>query len=171
MATIGKSSSSLSRIKDALGLKKPDVKPENTKRVKRQRSLIDPFTDEGRRKIAPPSGYKQETRRMGNVRRNQEQSGHRGLGIRVQSNERSDEEPMAMEQSLENQSSLMNNPLLDTQRFDGIDPSVNPAPALNTAARTEFDNIKREQEMEKQLRLGLAPGNTKKFNPRFTPGG
>ena len=57
------------------------------------------------------------------------------------------------------------------QRFDGIDPSVNPAPALNTAARTEFDNIKREQEMEKQLRLGLIPGNTKKFNPKFTPGG
>lgn len=60
---------------------------------------------------------------MENARRDKEQSGHRGLGISVHARERVNDEPLSMEQSLEaqNSSSLMSNPLLDSQRFDGID--------------------------------------------------
>ena len=39
----------------------------------------------------------------------------------------------------------------------GVDPNLNPEPPLNTEARREYDNQKREQEMEKQLRLGNMP--------------
>ena len=44
---------------------------------------------------------------------------------------------------------------------------MNPEPALNTEARREFDNEKREQEKEKQLRLGNMP----KFSTAPTPRG
>jgi len=159
MANDSKRPSTLSRLKKILG--GGEKTPEET--------LPVVFGgDGGRRKPPPPSTYIKETRAMANDRRDKEQSGHRGLGISVHARERVNDEPLSMEQSLEAQSSstLMSNPLLDSQRFDGIDPNVNPAPALNTDARTEYDNLKREQEMEKQLRLGLMPSNSKKFNPK-----
>ena len=159
MANDSKRPSTLSRLKKILG------KAEKTT----EETLPVVFGGNGgRRKPPPPSTFKQETRVMENARRDKEQSGHRGLGISVHANERVNDEPLSMEQSLEaqNSSSLMSNPLLDSQRFDGIDPNVNPAPALNTDARTEYDNLRREQEMEKQLRLGLMPSNSKTFNPK-----
>jgi len=124
--------------------------------------------------IQAPSGFKQETRAMENARRDLEQSGHRRhLGIPVHSVERSNDEPLSFEQSMdaEASSSLMQNPLLDTQRFDGYDPNVNPSTIDNPDARREFDNERRRQEQEKQLRLGLSPNNAKKFKPKMTPSG
>ena len=159
MVDNSKRSSTLSRLKKILG---GEVKsPEESLPVIAE-------SGGGRRKPPPPSSYKEETRVMENARRDKEQSGHRGLGISVHANERVNDEPLSMEQSLEaqNSSSLMSNPLLDSQRFDGIDPNVNPAPALNSDARTEYDNLKREQELKKQLRLGLMPSNSKTFNPK-----
>ncbi len=55
------------------------------------------------------------------------------------------------------QEKMKQHPLLDSQRFDGIDPNLNPAPFGNQEAMIEFENERREQEMEKQLRLGNMP--------------
>lgn len=115
----------------------------------------------------PPSRYAEETKAMDNARRDQEQSGHRKLGVKVHALERIADEQPSPEEGLEVQSGIEINPLLaDNQRFDGIDPTVNPEPALNTDARREFDNERREQEMEKQLRLGNMPQMGRQFNPR-----
>jgi hypothetical protein len=160
--------SSLDKISEALSTEKsnlsPDILPDNL-----------PSTQVGRTKpqIEAPSTYKKETRVMENARKEREQVGHRRLGISVHSRERANDEPLSLEQSIDAEatSSLMQNPLLDNQRFDGIDPNVNPVPAMNTEARTEFDNIKREQELQKQLRLGLSPDNAKQFNAKPTPRG
>lgn len=74
---------------------------------------------------------------------------------RVNARDHSERPDVAPEGELQN--SILQHPALDSQRFDGIDPSVNPEPPLNTDARREFDNERREQEMEKQLRLGNMP--------------
>lgn len=97
-----------------------------------------------------------ETRTMERQRRLHEQEGHRRLA-RVHAREHGNED--APQQALEGelQNSILQNPWLDSQRFDGVDPNLNPEPPLNTEARREFDNERREQEMEKQLRLGNMP--------------
>lgn len=74
---------------------------------------------------------------------------------RVHARDHTERPDVAPEGELQN--SILQHPALDSQRFDGIDPSVNPEPPLNTDARREFDNERREQEMEKQLRLGNMP--------------
>lgn len=60
----------------------------------------------------------------------------------------------------------MQHPELNTQRFDGIDQPLNPE-HLSPEARREYDNQRREQEMEKQHRLGNMP----KFNTAPKPAG
>ena len=70
---------------------------------------------------------------------------------------------------LEMNNGIPQHPLLATQRFDGVDPNLNPEPPLNSAARVDYDNAKREQEMEKQYRLGLVPDF--KNTPTPKPGG
>lgn len=104
----------------------------------------------------------EETTSMDRRRREAEQEGHRKLA-RVNAREHS-EETVQQAPEGELQNDILQHPNLDSQRFDGCDPSVNPAPALNTDARTKYDNERREQEMEKQHRLGLT--NMPKFNPR-----
>lgn len=98
----------------------------------------------------------EETRSMERQRRLIEQQGHRQLG-RVNAREH----PETLESAPVAEGELLNNilqhPNLDNQRFDGIDPNLNPEPPLNTEARTKYDNERREQEMEKQLRLGNMP--------------
>lgn len=109
----------------------------------------------------------EETAAMERMQRLAEQAGHRKFGVKVHAREHNTEE---QKQSPEGdlQNSIPQHPLLDGQRFDGIDPNLNPEPPLNTEARREFDNEKREQEMEKQLRLGNMP----KFStaPKPSPG-
>lgn len=98
-----------------------------------------------------------ETSAMDRERRLLEQQGHRHLA-RV--NAREHHEKQAHQQHApegEMQNDIMQNPWLDSQRFDGVDPNLNPEPPLNSEARREFDNERREQEMEKQLRLGNMP--------------
>lgn len=158
-----KKQSTLEKIRSVLGITTPQ-----------QETLIS--TQVGGRfpEIQAPSVFKHETRSMENARRDLEQSGHRRhLGIPVHAVERSNDEPLTFEQSMdaEASSSLMQNPLLDTQRFDGYDPNVNPSAIDNPDARREFDNERRRQEQEKQLRLGLSPNNAKKFKPKMTPSG
>lgn len=61
---------------------------------------------------------------------------------------------------------LKEHPLLRSQRFDGIDPTVSPAPMLNTDARREFDNLRNEQQLQKQMRLGNSPKMSAAKTPR-----
>lgn len=97
-----------------------------------------------------------ETFNMDRELRQKVQEGHRQyarVNIREHSEPSQGTHP---EQAPEND--LLANPWLQSQRFDGIDPNLNPEPPLNSEARREFDNERREQEMEKQLKLGHAPG-------------
>ncbi|KTC68323.1 putative Smr domain protein [Legionella birminghamensis] len=104
-----------------------------------------------------------ESRAMERKRRLLEQDGHRKMA-RVHAREHNDEEMNTPEGELQN--SIMQHPLLADQRYDGYDPNVNPEPPLNSEARREFDNEKRKQEQEKQLRLGNMPKFTA---PRPSP--
>lgn len=106
-----------------------------------------------------------ESRSMERKRRLAEQQGHRKLA-RVNAREHPDELPQHGPEG-ELQNTILQHPELDSQRFDGIDPNLNPEPPLNSEARREFDNEKREQEKEKQLRLGNMP----KFSTAPTPKG
>lgn len=105
-----------------------------------------------------------ETKSMERKRRLAEQQGERQLGP-VKAREHSEEEVKNGPEG-ELQNSILQHPELDSQRFDGIDPNLNPEPPLNSEARREFDNEKREQEKEKQLRLGNMPKFTTAPTPR-----
>jgi hypothetical protein len=107
-----------------------------------------------------------ETWLMDRMRRLQEQDGHRQFA-NVNVRDHGDVEPKAqagMSEGVDN--GMLANPWLNSQRFDGIDPSLNPAPPLNTEARREFDNEKNRQEMEKQLRLGNMPQMSRAPRPQ-----
>jgi len=92
---------------------------------------------------------------MERERRINEQQGHRQLA-RVHAREHSEQLQQSGPEG-ELQNNILQHPELDNQRFDGIDPNLNPEPPLNSEARREYDNERREQEMEKQLRLGNMP--------------
>ncbi len=99
-----------------------------------------------------------ETQSMERQRRIHEQDGHRRQA-KVHAREHANLDNASPGQNLEGQAqnNILQNPWLNSQRFDGIDPNLNPEPPLNTEARREFDNERRQQEMEKQLRLGNVP--------------
>ena len=100
----------------------------------------------------------EDTVTLDRQRRIQEQEGHRHfarVNAREHSTEQAPQQNMGHEGGVQN--NILQNPWLNSQRFDGIDPNLNPEPPLNTEARREFDNERREQEMEKQLRLGNVP--------------
>jgi hypothetical protein len=106
----------------------------------------------------------EETKNMERKRRLSEQQGERQFAS-VKAREHPDEEAkVAPEGELQN--NILQHPELDNQRFDGIDPNLNPEPPLNTEARREYDNEKREQDKEKQLRLGNMPKFTTAPTPR-----
>jgi DNA-nicking Smr family endonuclease len=108
----------------------------------------------------------EETQAMERRRRLIEQDGERRIA-RVNAREHPDTEVSAgnyLEEAAEN--GMLQHPNLDSQRFDGIDPSVNPAPNLNGEARMKYDNERRNQEQEKQLRLGNMPKFDKAPKPR-----
>lgn len=96
-----------------------------------------------------------ETEAMMRAQREAEQQGHRRLA-KVHAREHNEASKQAAPEG-ELQNSILQHPDLDSQRYDGHDPNINPEPPLNTEARREFDNERREQEMEKQLRLGNMP--------------
>jgi hypothetical protein len=114
-----------------------------------------------------------ETRAMDRRRREIEQQNERALA-RVNAREHAIDPPQnAPEGELQN--SILQHPELDTPRFDGTDNGLNPEPALNTTARTKFDNERREQDKEKQLKkeltLGLQPENAPRFSATPRPPG
>jgi len=97
-----------------------------------------------------------ETEGMDRERRLAEQDGHRRRAkVHAREHHEREEQKQALEGKYEN--NILQHPALNSQRFDGVDPNVNPEPALNTDARREFDNERREQDKEKQLKLGNMP--------------
>lgn len=109
----------------------------------------------------------EETVAMENQRRVMEQQGHRKYGS-VHARERHDME-MSAENELGATAGPKEHPYLSSQRFDGIDPSLNPAPDIGTEARREFDNERRNQEQEKQYRLGAMPTQKNRYTPDYKP--
>ncbi|MBA3535076.1 MAG: hypothetical protein H0T84_00440 [Tatlockia sp.] len=101
-----------------------------------------------------PSSYLvDETFLMEKERREKEQQGHRQLAKVNVVEHQEPRAPAGPEGEIQND--IKQHPWLESQRNDGIDPNENPEPALNTAARTEYDNAKREQELEYKLRHNL----------------
>lgn len=116
-----------------------------------------------------PSYLVDETRSMDRQRRLAEQDGHRRLAkVHAREHSEAPQESPALEG--ESQNNILQNPWLDSQRFDGVDPNLNPEPPLNSEARREFDNERRDQEMEKQLRLGNMPKFSTAPKPQGGPG-
>lgn len=112
-----------------------------------------------------PGSLKKETKDMENARREQEQKGHRQFG-KVNASDRSIQDTPGQEHG----HGLKEHPLLAAnQRFDGVDTSLNPHPVDNQDARREFDNERREQEKEKQLRLGYDPKQRNEKTLTSTP--
>lgn len=101
-----------------------------------------------------------ETKSMDRARRLLEQKGHRR---QAKVNEREHHDDIGLSAEGAQQNNILQHEWLDNQRFDGIDPNLNPEPPLNSEARREFDNLKREQEMEKQLRKELKLGASPKY--------
>ncbi|WP_454780243.1 Smr/MutS family protein [Legionella sp. WA2022007384] len=106
-----------------------------------------------------------ETKSMERQRRLAEQQGERRIAL-VKAREHSDYEAAPGPEG-ELQNNILQHPALDSQRYDGVDSPLNPEPPLNTDARREYDNELRNQEQEKQLRLGNMP----KFNNTPKPRG
>ncbi len=105
-----------------------------------------------------------ETKAMERQRRLAEQQGERRIAS-VKARTHSDYEAQPGPEG-ELQNNILQHPELDNQRFDGIDSPLNPEPPLNTNARREYDNERRNQEQEKQLRLGNMPKFTNTPKPR-----
>lgn len=106
----------------------------------------------------------EETKSMERKRRLAEQQGERQIAP-VKAREHSEHEPQQAPEG-ELQNNILQHPDLDNQRNDGVDNNLNPEPPLSTGARREFDNERREQDKEKQLRLGNMPKFTSTPTPR-----
>ena len=127
-------------------------------------SAVDLFTYLLGKRKQGGSYLSDETWKMDRDQRETEQQGHRRLA-KVHAREHREEQQNSSPEG-ELQNSISQHPSLNNQRFDGIDPNLNPEPPLNTDARREYDNEKREQEMEKQLRLGNMPQFTTAPKPQ-----
>ena len=107
------------------------------------------------------SYLKNETVAMADQRRVLEQEWLRQKGIgRVEEHQNENPEVSAAanpEEGEDFNNGIKQHPELDSQKFDGIDPSINPAPALNSEARTAYDNARNEQQLKKQLQLSNMP--------------
>ena len=113
----------------------------------------------------PPSGGRKpsllvaETEMIERARRIEEQRGELQFGsVKARDHSNKERNSAGLEGGLQND--MPQHPALDKQYYDGTDSSLNPDPPLNTDARREFDNEKREQQKEYQLT------NMPKFNPK-----
>jgi hypothetical protein len=166
---------SYSKEKVSAFVKEVPLAVRKKKRINQIISSSTSLPDVGR--LDSPSGFSDtskkskssilgdDTSTMARRRRLLEQDGHRQLA-KVHAREHQEEENNAAPEG-ELQNSIKQHPFLLSQRFDGIDPNVNPEPPLNTAARREYDNAQREQEMEKQLRLGNMPKFSSAPKPKY----
>lgn len=111
------------------------------------------------------SYFAAETKDMERRRRLMEQDGERRIArVNAREHNTNDHIGDTPEEAADN--GMLQHPYLNNPRFDGIDPNVNPEPPLNSEARREYDNKRREQEKEKQLRLGNMPKYSNAPTPR-----
>ncbi|USQ14583.1 hypothetical protein J2N86_04515 [Legionella lytica] len=111
------------------------------------------------------SYFAAETKDMERRRRLMEQDGERRIArVNAREHNTNDNIGDTPEEAADN--GMLQHPYLNNPRFDGIDPNVNPEPPLNSEARREYDNKRREQEKEKQLRLGNMPKYSNAPTPR-----
>lgn len=113
----------------------------------------------------PPKGGQRgsylvnETFQMEQEQRAKEQQGHSRLAkVNVVEHQEPRQGAAALEGELQNQ--IKQHPYLDSQLNDGADPNENREPDLNSEARMEYDNAKREQALEHTMKLGLMPKGT-----------
>jgi hypothetical protein len=142
----------------------------------KEQSLL-PFPPFGRENTGFPSPFgrghgegvlHKETKSMENLRREREQQGERSLGARVISREKSDHIPQGND--LQSQNQMLNHPVLEErQDLDGYDPSVSPLPPANSEAHQKYEEAKKQQQEELQMRLGLTPGASKKYDTTPRP--
>lgn len=117
--------------------------------------------DGQRRPSGRQSYLADETETMERKRRSEEQDGHRQLArVHARNHEEITSSPEG-----ELQNSIQQHPWLDSQRFDGIDPNLNPEPPLNSDARREYDNEKNKQDAEKAARLQNELGLS--YSPKY----
>ncbi len=136
---------------------------------KRKRGLKNPtdLPDAGELAVESGSLLVEETKGMENRRRLSEQEGHRKFA-KVHQRERHDD--VSQNENTLTSGGPKEHPLLGaSQRFDGIDNNLNPAPPLNTDARREFDNKKNEQNQEREHRLQLGQKLNRKNTPKPSP--
>ena len=88
----------------------------------------------------------------------------RRLGIRVAEPAHASKQQAAGNELDNSHQPIKEQPWLKSQRFDGAPPTMSAVPELNDEARTNYDNAKREQDLDYKLRNGLV--NAPKFNPR-----
>lgn len=114
----------------------------------------------------PDSFLREESFSMEMQRRESEQQGQRKLAkVHVKEHEEPPAETLGNEGKLEND--IREHPMFAlNQRFDGVDKTNTPVPALDPESKTKFENEKREQEKEKQLRLGNMPQFGNKYTPK-----
>lgn len=112
-------------------------------------------------------GLYEETRAMEITQRQLEQSGHRQYG-RVNAREKDPDQPHQSVE-LEHGNGMKEHPLLQTQRFDGIDNNLNPSPPNNPDSLWIYENERQEQDKEKQLRLGNELTKRNEYQPSFVP--
>lgn len=108
---------------------------------------------------------KNETWQMEAQRREDEKESHRRrLGVKVHDKIHHEPQENAPEGELQN--NIKEHPYMN-QRHDGTSPNESEVPYLNPDARREYDNAQREQQLQKQLQLGLMPkmGSAPEFKP------
>lgn len=137
------------------------VKPVDNSAILRVRIVFSVLARLGR-KAGDKSFLVDDTEAMDRVRRLAEQEGHRHLA-KVNARNHEQVHQSAPEQGLQNDV-LLNPFLADSQRLDGIDTNLNPAPSINPEAAKELNDAQQQQELELQLRLGMQ--NTPQFTPK-----
>lgn len=114
------------------------------------------------------SMLRDETKSMERMRRIAEQEEHskRFARVNARDHDLSEQTPSGDPEG-ELQNDIMMHPyFVNSQNKDGADINVNDIPQNNRGAKREFDNKRREQAMEKQLRLGNMPRFTSTPKPR-----
>lgn len=98
-----------------------------------------------------------QTKAMEDFRRLEEQEGLRKL-TQAKIHARDREQVYLSTPEGELQNDIMQHPLLaERQQFDGVDIPLSQLPYMNRDAKTKYENAKREQQLELQMRLGHMP--------------
>lgn len=100
-----------------------------------------------------------ETFLMEQERRSKEQQGHRQLA-KVHAVEHAEPRAAAPGEEPGLHADVKQHPYLDIQAFDGMADNESPLPSVDPLAAIDYENAKREQQLEltKRLNLNYAPG-------------